>query len=263
MNSPQAMARFFLGYLHSNVQAALEYRTSLLSQAFGMFLTNVMWVTFWSAYFGRFHLPGWSPFDVVTLWAIIAASYGLANTWCGNSVRLAGMIVRGEMDFYLALPKPVLPHALISRMHLVAPGDLVFGYLAYGLIVRPDLTHWALFAVCTVTGAVILVSFCVLAASTAFWLGSAEGIFGQLYSALINFSTYPTPIFEGAAKLMIYTVIPAGFIVGVPVELLRAPSGVLLLELVGVAVLFAATSVFTFSAGLRRYTSGNLVVLRE
>jgi ABC-2 type transport system permease protein len=263
MNGPKAMWRLITGYFSANVQSALEYRTSLVSQAAGMLLTDVMWVTFWAAYFDRFHLPGWGQREVVTLWAVVCASYGLANTLCGNAVKLAGMISRGEMDFYLALPKPVLPHALVSRMHLVAPGDFVFGFAAFGLFVRPSPLDWALFGLCTVTGAVILVSFCVLAGSLSFWLGSAEGLFGQLYGAITNFATYPTSIFQGAAKVLIFTVVPAGFIAGVPVELLRAPTAGGLLELIGVAVCFAAVAWGVFGLGLRRYASGNLMVFRD
>ena len=56
-------------------------------------------------------------------------------------------------------------------------------------------------------------------ASLAFWLGSAEGLFGQLYGALTNFSTYPTPIFQGPVKWLLFTMLPAGFLAGLPVGL--------------------------------------------
>jgi ABC-2 type transport system permease protein len=263
MNGALALARLMGRYVSANVQSALEYRTSLVSQALGMALTDVMWVTFWSSYFDRFRLPGWERADVVTLWAVVCASYGLANTLCGNSVKLAEMISRGEMDFYLALPKPVLPHALVSRMYLIAPGDFVFGFLAFGLYAQPSALHWALFAVCTVTGAVILISFCVLAASLAFWLGNAEGVFGQLYGAITSFSTFPTSIFQGPVRILLFTILPAGFIATVPVELLRAPNWSALAELLCVAAGFAWVSTKVFALGLRRYTSGNLMVLRD
>ena len=62
---------------------------------------------------------------------------------------------------------------------------------------------------------------------------------------------------------MLFTFIPTGFISYVPLQLLRSFSwsmlGGLLLFTLGAAIL----AVFVFQAGLRRYESGNLVLMRE
>jgi ABC-2 type transport system permease protein len=263
MNGFIATARLLGRYAHANVQAALEYRTSLISQALGMLLTDVMWVVFWGAYFSRFKLPDWGPKDILLLWSIICTSYGIANTLCGNALKLGGMIARGEMDFYLALPKPVLPHVLVSRMHLVGPGDFFFGVGAFLFTAPHSAAQWGSFVLSALTGAVILVSFNVLTGSLAFWLGNSEGLSGQLYGAITNFSTYPTSIFKGVTKVVLYTVIPAGFIAGLPVELVRSPSWLQAGVLAGAAAFFAAFSTAVFHAGLRRYASGNLVLMRD
>lgn len=132
----------------------------------------------------------------MALWAVVAFGFGLATTLCGNLVQLAGMITRGELDFYLALPKPVLPHTLISKMALSAPGDILFGWLVFGLIVQPTAGQWVLFLLFTLTTALIITAFCVITQRLAFWLGNAEGLAQQLFNALITFSTYPTVIFS-------------------------------------------------------------------
>lgn len=256
--------RFVWAYVGANVQGALEYRVSFASQIFAMLLNDAMWVIFWIAYFDRFTLvAGWGRNEIVTVWAIAAAGFGLGTTLCGNVMQLAAMITRGELDFYLALPKPVLPHMLISRMSLTAPGDMLFGVLVYGLIVRPALWQWALFALFTVTAAAIFVSFNVLVQSLAFWLGNAEGFARELFNALLNFATYPTVIFSGLVKVVLFTIIPAGFITYVPVQLLRDFSWTLLLGLLGFTIGLIALSVLVFRSGLRRYESGNLVLMRE
>lgn len=263
MNRPSAIARMLLVYARANAQAALEYRASLVSQALAMALNDVMWVVFWASYFDRFSLPGWTRADVVTLWAIVAASVGIAGTFFGNATRLAGLIARGELDFFLTLPKPVLLHLLVSRMNLVAPGDVAFGLLAFGLYGHPSAGSFALFCLCALTGATVVVSFCVIAGSLAFWLGRAESAASQAYGALVTFSTYPTPIFKGAARVILYTLVPAAFVGAVPVELIRQPRLLLAAELCAVAAATAAAAGAVFHAGLRRYTSGNLVAMRD
>jgi ABC-2 type transport system permease protein len=255
---------FVWSYVTANIQSALEYRLSFASQVFAMLINDVMWLVFWLAYFDTFPLvAGWGRDEVVMLWAVVAAGFGLGTTLCGNVFRLAGMITRGELDFFLALPKPVLPHALISRMSLTAPGDVAFGLIAFGLIVQPTATQWLLFMFFMVTTALILVSFGVITQSLSFWLGNAEGLAQQMTNALISFSTYPTVIFSSTVRLLLFTVIPAGFIAYVPVQLLREFSwplfGGLLAFTIGMIVLAAAV----FRHGLRRYESGNLVLMRE
>lgn len=57
MNGPRAILRLLAGYVHANLQGALEYRTTLVSQALGMLINDVLWVVFWTAYYERFQLP--------------------------------------------------------------------------------------------------------------------------------------------------------------------------------------------------------------
>lgn len=263
MNRPRALLSLLYNYARANTQGALEYRASLISQALGMLLNNVLWVVFWTAYFQRFELPGWTREDVIALWAVLAASVGLANVLFGNGMRLATLIERGELDFYLTLPKPLLLHALVSRMMLMSIGDLVFGPLSFGIYCHPGLQEWLLFGLAMLTGAAILVSFLVIAGSLAFWLGRAQSIASQLFGVLINFSTYPTAIFGERVRLLLYTLIPAALIGTLPVELIKSARPVLAAELLGAAVLLMALAGLIFHRGLRRYESGNLIAMRE
>lgn len=263
MQRTGVFARFVWGYVAANVQGALEYRLSFVSQVFAMLINDCMWLIFWLAYFSKFQLvAGWGRTEIVMMWAVVAAGFGLGTAICGNIFRLAGMIVRGEMDVYLALPKPVLPHALISRMDLTAPGDILFGLIVFGALVRPSLTQWLLFGLFTITTALIFAAFGVITQSLAFWLGNSEGLAQQLANALISFSTYPTVIFRGAVKFALFTMIPAGFIAYVPVQLLREWSLPLFAGLLGFALGSVGLAWLVFRAGLRRYESGNLVLMR-
>jgi ABC-2 type transport system permease protein len=258
------MLRFLTGYVGANFQGALEYRLSFFSQVFSMLLNDIMWIIFWLAYFSRFPLvAGWGRDEIVMLWAVVAAGFGLATALCGNLFRLATMIAGGELDFYLALPKPVLTHTLVSRMNLTAPGDILFGTLVFGVVVQPSAAQWLLFGLFTLTTAAIFVGFGIITQSLSFWLGNAEGLAAQFANAMIAFSTYPTVIFNGAVKLALFTILPAGFIGYVPVQLLRAFSPALLAGLLAFTAGILLLAWLVFRAGLRRYESGNLVLMRD
>ncbi len=259
----RASLRLIAAYFHANLQAALEYRTSFFGEVFAMLVNDVMWLVFWVAFFERFPaVAGWGRPEIVTLWAVVAAAVGVATTVFGNMMRLAGMIDRGELDFFLTLPRPVLLHVLIGRMSLSAWGDVIFGAAAFGLLAHPSAVDWALFALLTVSSAGILVGFGVITSSVAFWLHNAEGAAQQGINILIGLSTYPTVIFRGTAKLVLFTAVPAGFIAYVPAEILRAHRWSWLAGHLAVSVFFVALGALIFSRGLRRHESGNLFVAR-
>lgn len=200
---------------------------------------------------------------MIGVWACLASGVGLAHTVFGNGLHLAGMIERGELDVYLGLPKPVLFHVLIGKMMLVALGDLLFGIATFAWFCSPGPAEWLIFAVSTLTGAIIVVSFVVIAGSLAFWLGRAQSIASQLYGALISFGFYPTQIFGPRLKLLLYTLVPGALLGLVPVEVLKTHRWSGLLELVGAAAIFLSLAFAVFHGGLRRYASGSLIAMRE
>ncbi len=250
--------RFLGGYLSANLQAAMEYRAGFWGQVVSMMLNDGLWLTFWFFYFRRYPVvQGWVLNDIIVLWAVPAGGFGLATGVFGRSSRLAGVITSGGLDSYLTLPKNVLLHVLISATDPSGWGDLAFGLVAFTVLVHPPLPDVLLYLLLVALVAVIFTAFMVLLGSLAFWLGNSEGLAQQLMGALISFSTYPTPVFHGAVKLLLFTVIPAGFIADFPVELLRAFRWPLLAGLVAFTLVIASLAYFVFSRGLRRYESGN------
>ncbi len=255
----------FLGaYVRVNLAAAMEYRASFLTQCLGMMLNDAIMFVFWWLYFERFPaVRGWELRDVVMLWAVVATSFGLAVTLFGNGSRLAALIVQGQLDYYLALPRNVLLHVLVSRMSLPGWGDVAFGLAAFLLAGRLDPATIALFLVLVGASMAVFLAFQVLAGSLAFFIGNAETAASQAQNTLITLSLYPGPLFRGWTKLLLFTILPAAFTAHVPVELLRRFDPVWLAVLLGFACGSMALAVSVFRLGLRRYESGNLITLRS
>lgn len=105
-----------------------------------------------------------------------------------------------------------------------------------------------------------MTSFAVLAHSLSFWLGRSERLANQLSEALLSFSLYPEGIFSVTTRVVLYTH-SAGFVAYLPVRILDeftlARVGLLLCFALALAVLAR----FVFYRGLKRYESGNLVVV--
>ncbi|NMG08145.1 ABC-2 family transporter protein [Brasilonema sp. UFV-L1] len=250
-------------YIRLNLNAHLEYRGAFVTEVVAMILNNIVWVAFWGFFFTRFPvLRGWTVQDVITLWAMTAASFGLAHAIYGNAWHLTRLIVQGQLDVWMLYPRTLLSHLLLGQMNATSWGDLLFGYGAYVFFVKPDIVHFILFTGLTVSAAALFVGFSVLTGSLSFYLGNSEGLTQQWRNAMITFSTYPASLFEGWVKLLLYTLIPAGFVTYLPIEALRKLSLMHTLLAVAGSIVVLLVGVGVFYHGLRRYSSGNLMNMR-
>ncbi len=243
-----------------NLASLMEYRASFLTQAIGMFINNGIYFVFWLLFFDRFsEIRGYQIEQIYLLCAIVAMGWGIAFTLAGNANRIAELIAQGRLDYYLTLPRPVLPHLLFSSMNAFAIGDLTFGVIAFMFAGRFDVLSILWFLVSSSLAAVIFVAFRAMTGCIAFFIGNAQQWSFFLTNAMITFSLYPMGLFQGLTRLMLYTLIPAGFVGAVPVEIIETHSLTLLGALAGVALLSVGALTLVFRWGMRRYESGSAI----
>ncbi|MCI3921612.1 ABC-2 family transporter protein [Paenibacillus sp. TRM 82003] len=243
----------------------MEFRASFLTAAGLMVVNNFVWIFFWSIFFSRFEVVnGWELQDVMMLWAVSAGGFGIASTLFGNMTRLSALVANGQLDVYLVQPKPVLLHALASRMSVSAIGDVAFSVLLYAMFGDHTWLGFAKYALAHLVGAAILLFFMVIIHSFAFWIGNAEGLSAQMLNAILSFSTYPTDIFKGVGRIIVFTAMPAGFISYMPIGLMRGAVELdFLLSALGMSLFLAVFGTWFFYRGLRRYSSGNMMAMRS
>jgi ABC-2 type transport system permease protein len=256
--------RFMGGYLVANLQAAMEYRVAFAVQVFSMIVSDALWLFFWWVYFRQFPLVhGWQSTDIVVIWSVSAAGFGIGMGVFGNAPTLAALIMNGGLDAYLGMPRNVLLHVCISATGPSAWGDFLFGLTVFLAIMHPGPLQIVLFLLLCLMAALLFAAFVVILGSLAFFLGNTEGLAQQMLAALVTFSTYPMNIFSGAVKLLLFTIIPAGFISFIPLQLIRQFAWPLLGGMVGFTALFVAAAAGIFQLGLRRYESGNLLGMQN
>lgn len=264
MSTAGKLASFVLACWKLNLAGAMEYRMSFLLTAGMMVVNNVVWIFYWGVYFTKFPVVnGWELTDVMMMWAVSAGGFGFSAVLFGNSYAMAGLIANGQLDTYLTQPKPVLLHVLVSRMSVSAIGDAVFGLLLYGIFGDHSWAGLLKFAFALLLTTALFVFFNVIVQTLAFYIGNAEGIGQQAFLGFVTFSTYPTDIFRGFGRLVLFTAIPAGFISYLPIGLLREVQWPFLAGACGMAVLLATAGIWLFYRGLRKYASGNMMSLRS
>jgi ABC-2 type transport system permease protein len=261
MSQIKAELTFLKTLVGLNLSSAMEYRASFISQILGMFINNGIYFVFWLIFFERFgNIRGYGIQQIYLLFAVVTLGYGLSFMFAGNNAHnMAYIIAQGRLDYYLVFPRNLLLHVIASRMQISTIGDVSFGIMAYlftGLF-RP--IEILLFLVAVVLGALILTAFSIMAGSLAFFVGNSQYSSQQLYFAMLTFSLYPNSLFSGVSRVLLYTVIPAGFVGAVPVEMIQTHSWQLLLAMLGVAVLMWALATAVFYTGLRRYESGSAI----
>jgi ABC-2 type transport system permease protein len=251
---------FLLSVWKANLQSAMEYRISFITQILGMILNNGFYFIFWIIFFERFdNVRGWALNDMFLVFGITSSGFGLAAILFGNTFSLSEVITGGRLDYYLSMPKPVLVHTIASRSITSGIGDFFYGIISYILSGYFSTDSLAIFITCVLLAGATLTSFLIIAHSLTFWLGNASALASLLMNAMLTFALYPISLFDGPAKFILFTIIPAALMGSVPASIIRnltwnALGGLLL----GVATLLLA-SIFIFHLGLKRYESGSAI----
>jgi ABC-2 type transport system permease protein len=223
-----------------------------------MAINDLVWVIFWVLFFDEVgSLGGWDRDTILVLQAVLTTAGGLSLGFLANARHIGTMAVGGELDAVLALPVPPLRYVLIRRVQPVNLGDLAFGIVLFFVACDPTPERTAVFVFVSLASATLLTGFLVLTGSLAFFSGRSES--GELgFHGMLLLGAYPVDLFAGAIRVVLFTVIPAVFIAAVPAQLVEDFDLDQALTLAGVATLLALAAGATFTAGLRRYTSGNV-----
>jgi len=256
--------RFFLLLIATNLKASLALRASFWLQATFMAINNLLFFVTWWILFDRFEeVRGYRVEDMAALYGITAAGFGVAAVLAGSLRDLSRKIVSGDLDPILTQPRSVLIQAISARTQPSGWGDVVSGIVLLVISGYLGPNTWAAAVLAIALAGIVFVSAGVMLHSVAFFGERAGSLAPQVYEFLVTFSVYPPTLFEGPLKVLLFTVLPAGLISYVPVELVRNFGLCSLVIAVAGAAIHLTASVALFHLGLRFYASGNRFGRRE
>ncbi len=252
--------KFLFAIWKANLQSVMEYRVSFLTQVIGMMLNNFIYFAIWLIFFDRFKdVRGWGASDMYVTFGVLASAFGLVSLFFGNAFVLGDIVNSGRLDYYLSLPRPVLLHAVASRMITSGMGDFTYGFISYALSGQFTWDGLLRFVLAILLAAAVFAAFLILVNSLAFWAGIVSSFTNLMINAMLTFGIYPITLFDNYAKLILFTVIPAALMGAVPAEYIRAASWQTLGELLLGAAILLGLAVTVFRSGLRRYESGSAI----
>lgn len=248
----------------TNLKASTALRGAFLIQCLFMLVNNLIFFAVWWLFFRKFEeIGGWRLAEVTALYGLVAGCFGLAMIFGGGVRQLARLIADGDLDSFLTQPKNLLLHTVGSQSMASGWGDVISaavllfysGYLTWN--------HAPILILTLISGAVLFVSAGILFNSLAFFLGPVDTLARQMFEFVVTFSVYPQTVFAGYLKLILFTLVPAGFIGFLPVEVLREFRWDYVAAIIFGTIAYLAFTIWVFHTGLRRYTSGNRFGVRS
>ncbi|WFR58737.1 ABC-2 family transporter protein [Anaerocolumna sp. AGMB13025] len=245
-----------------NIMREMTNQVTFVTNILFMMLNNAIFIVQWLLLFHlRDNIGGYKVGDVLVLWGLAASTFGFANIFFRKAFDLPDLIMNGKLDSFLVQPKNVLLGVIISGTSTSAIGDLLYGFVIL-CVFKFSILNVILFTVLTISGGIILTSFAVITGSLSFWIVKGDLLSGNLIGVMINMSTYPDGIFKGVVRLMLYSVIPIGLTVYLPVKIIIHFQFKQLLMVLAFAVGIICLAYYIFYKGLRRYSSSNLMSAR-
>lgn len=255
---------FFKESMKTNIKSILVYKTSFLVQSFFMMINNSFFIIFWVKIFQAVdEVKEFSFNDVLLLGAISSIAYGVTYFFFYGVTYINRYIIDCSMDSYFLQPKCILLNVLLSKSDFSAFGDFFFGMLIVIIIYNKSLDMIIHLIIFGIFGSIYFLSTEIILRSVCVWLGDTEILSDRyIHVLLTQFSTYPQNIFPKTVKVMLYTIIPAGFLSYLPIDLIHEFDVKKIIIYVISGLVYLIVSIKVFYSAIKHYNSGNNMNLR-
>ena len=257
--------KYIKNAMKCNLKSVIEYKSSFILQTIFMFVNNGFFLIFWNVVFSinNNQTNGIEMKEIYYMWAISTIGYGLAYFLFGGIANIGKNIVTGGLDSYLTQPKNIFINIATSKCDFSACGDLIYG-LIIAIFASNNIFDYVKILGYSLIGTIIVIATMTIIRSLAIYVGDVDDMAERYeHTFLINFSVYPEEIFGKIVKFMLYTLIPAGYIVHLPIKLIQSFSITKFLILIFAFVIYLIVSIVLFKNALKNYESGNAMVLKD
>jgi len=213
----------YLRLVRVQVRGQLQYRTSFALSLAGTFLFTALDFAAILILFQNIpSIAGWTASEVALLYAASSLSFALIDVVMGSLDRLPLMIRDGTFDTLLIRPRATFFQLLSTDFLLRRAGRLVQALLVLVVVAVQflDIT-WtparvAMLCVAVLSGAVIMGSVWVIAASVSFWIDEAAEFVNAFTTGASFLAQYPMEIYTSWLRRIVFFVVPIGFVIYLP-----------------------------------------------
>lgn len=208
-------------------------------------------------------LGGWRSEELVALVGVYFLVGGVIGLVIQPGMEQLTESVRdGTLDFTLAKPEDAQLLVSVWRVEIWKLVDVAMGLVVLGIALarlgqRVGIAQAAAFAAALLAGGVIVYSFWLILATTAFWLVRVENIL-VIFQSVYEAGRWPVGIYPAWLRFALTFLIPVAFAITVPAQALagRLAWPLLAGAAAFAAVLFVAARLF-WRSGVRHYSGAS------
>lgn len=255
--------RFFRNSLITNFKSILVYKSMFIIQSSLMFINNLLFITIWINIFRNANTSFITFDNILGLNAIATIAFGITYFFFGGVWYINSYIVECTLDSYLLQPKNVLLNVLLSKCDFSAFGDILSGIFLATIVSRGDVIKICVLILFGTFSSIFFIATEIILRSISVWIGDTSKLSERyLHTLLTNFSSYPEIIFPKGIKILLYTIIPAGFLSHLPLNVFYKFDFVKLLIYILVGIIYLMLAIVIFNKAVKHYDSGNAMNVR-
>lgn len=246
-----------------NLKTVLALRGAFLMRLGFTLVNHSIYLVLWIMFFRQVNIvAGWGYPQVLLAYGIGLCAWGVTSFFTYGFRMLPRMIEQGDLDNLLLQPKPIL--FLLATNHHEPAGlaDIMLGVIFIACSGYWMPLQLSVLGVSIVCACITFVSFCLAVGSVAFWWHGVLDWAMDLHFNTFIFATRPLTAFEGGIKVIMFTILPVGYMTLLPVEMQRTGDTILLIPLLAGTAGCAFFAYILFNLGLKRYASGNRFLVR-
>jgi ABC-2 type transport system permease protein len=254
------LLRLLWTFFRVGAMGELAYRANFFIQLFESLLelaTAIGGLAVIFTYTSR--LGGWTQDQVLALVGVFFLVGGAIRFVLQPSLeQLIESVRDGTLDFTLVKPEDAQLVSSIQRVEIWKLTDVGLGIAVLVVALsrlgqRVGFVEALQFASALLAGGVIVYSFWMILATTAFWLVRVENIL-VVFQSMYEAGRWPVSIYPGWLRFALTFVVPVGFAVTVPAQALAGRlTWPVLAGAAGLAAALFTAARLVWKAGLRRY----------
>jgi ABC-2 type transport system permease protein len=255
------MIRYFLTVLRINIQKALSIKAAFISILLINIIKQASFLIAWDVFFDKYKtMNGWEFPDLLVMYGIVSLGRGITEMFLYGIKRVSTLIESNQLDVFLLQPKSLIFNIAFTKLELDSLGECIVGFLLIGY--AGQLTN-PLFWIVLPFAALFSFALYLYINALRFFIPNSNSLVQELLTSASIVTSQPNSAYRGMFKVFTMTLLPAAFISFFPVELLR--TGLFehwLWTALGTIGFFLGARAL-FYKGLKRYESGNYVVIRH
>lgn len=256
--------KLILLFVRVNIQDDAAYRVNFLMRILiAIVQTGGEAFTLWIIFSNTKSLADWSLPELIVVMGVFRTMIGVISLVIAPNMRaIMDDIRQGTLDYVLTKPINSQFYASVRKVILFRLADISLGLVlvVVGCVMLSadvPISHIAQFAGLLVAGVMIIYSFWLVLATTAFWfvrLDNIEMVFWNLFEA----ARYPVDIYRPWLRWVLTFMLPVAFLTTIPPGILTGKTEPIRLAaaLIIAPLALAGASLF-WRVGLRHYSGAS------